>query len=1105
MLLALALTAFAVDPIALDAGKGGGEVFEGFSLLTKTTCHAPGCRWTTPATSSQAGNLPEALTGDSVTGGQLHLDLPPGEYVGRAYIGAPSGVAQVVHLDPRTISVNGQEVYRHVPPQGLDYLASAQFTGNVFPHFQDQPTVYDRQHAPRQDWIPLRFSVVDDGAELSVEGAPLQALLIAPAADLVELEVLAEAARAAQRLYFMERIEPEALLQPAPSAGEGPLEVTATHWREIPDAEDATTDLTLSLDTFAGVRTGQVLWFFGGDDDLSVRLEGFDDSNGLEVELGQVHWLDDRATVRAPHAPLPAFVRPISDSLRGGQGVPIGLSVTAVTRDDARRGRREQGTLVVQRGSETLRVPLAINVQKIELDPLPFPIGFFADLRKTPSQVLGQESSENLAIFRADVHRMRERGFDTIGVRRVGGWDPIYNSLNPGMNAGALPALAEIWRDAGGGEFFWLDPHFLAARQGVFRGERMSPSALEMLGSITAETGAILFTYDEQGQRDPDVRPLIQSFHQDLRNANPSVQLAGALPHPLDLTIGASFDYLVFNGHRQWSNQSVFSSLRAAGQEPWGYNHPDGRAAPVTAWAKGVSGLLQWHWNDTLEQPFSPATGRLAYGATYLAPGGDDVWMGTLVEAFTEGMIDARVMATLERVADEATARGDDASRAHALLDAFRLVANANPGTGPYTGWVIPEDRFDDLRTAATREIERLQRRKRLRTSFQPERGELVATVVPLHRKARPDTVPHQPPQIEATHGPAPTIDGALDDDVWATAHYVATPFLSARAETLATGQLAAALTEAGVALSMTTLERESHASILLDPDGLAQRFFRVDIPAEDGPVTVATCSFQGVIVPIPQRVKPYAAPCRETGLPVGQRRGDAAELLIPWAAMPYASSELGLSWSIEASREHQASSRPDGSTRLAVGVQQSQLDAPRLTVRGRVDVASGVWHVFAALPDDYEAEELVWNQWHLGQRVASGTVALEDGARRAEWTLPLTDYASSVIDVRVDNPSPIDAAGVATLPEGVLNLFVSTLVRDGVVHLGSEVYHPLRGVTVTSFFGDTVLGQTEIDIAPGVTDIRLEGALGDRVRLTLPTSDGEPVEMDFPLVPFEP
>src|SRR5690606_27674288 len=160
---------------------------------------------------------------------------------------------------------------------------------------------------------------------------------------------------------------------------------------------------------------------------------------------------------------------------------------------------------------------------------------------------------------------------------------------------------------------------------------------------------------------------------------------------------------------------------------------------------------------------------------------------------------------------------------------------------------------------------------------------------------------------------------------------------------------------------------------------------------------TATLCSWDGVVLPLPARVSSSAAPCRDTGLVVGQRSATSAELLLPWSALPLASSQLELSWSITGADQRSASSRPDGSHYLAAGVHASHLEAPKLAVRARADIPGRRWYVHASLPDAYAARELEWTQWHLGQRINTGTVALADGATSAEWSLPLTPHDSAV------------------------------------------------------------------------------------------------------------
>ena len=103
------------------------------------------------------------------------------------------------------------------------------------------------------------------------------------------------------------------------------------------------------------------------------------------------------------------------------------------------------------------------------------------------------------------------------------------------------------------------------------------------------------------------------------------------------------------------------------------------------------------------------------------------------------------------------------------------------------------------------------------------------------------------------------------------------------------------------------------------------------------------------------------------------------------------------------------------------------------------------------------------------------------------------------------DATSPIDAAGAFRLRPPTSHLALSTPVVDDHVVLSSQQRESFDDVLVEMLADDRVLAQTEVDLPGGASELRLSGASGDTLRVTLPNPDGEPVVLTFPLVPLEP
>ncbi len=1106
MLLWLALTAHAA-PLALDAGPVGTPVFEGFVALHPKATATPGVSWTTPARRGLVYGTPDPLLNDWVQGGVLHVQQPPGEYVGYAYIGAPNGALWYDPVYPigvtHGIRVDGQNVATFDVPTGAEYLTSKWNVANPFPQFGEGLTEWDRQHRVQQQWVPFEFTMDEDGVDIEVFRTGLQALVIASKAEAIQAEVLIESADAARRIHYLEQTWPQASVWQAPDMGEGPMSVQFTHWREHPTAEEGVTDPVFELDAYRGNRTGQIVWLFGSDAPVRFHIDGLD---GIEVETGEVHWLDHRGDVEVKRRPRPAFVRPTQDTLNGEQGAPVGLGLTIIVPEDA-KPKTYNGTLHVERGDETLDIPLVVNVSRLAVAGNPFPMGYFTDLRPVIGQVYGQESQEVLDVFAEDVRLMRERGMDAMALRLAGTWYPFVGATTEEYQPGAMPAAAALWREAGGEEMIWVDPFFAVTNMGGFKApQTLDLQSIDMMAKAGVDNNIALYFYDEGGSRGRQNARYARRISAAFRHSQPTVRLAGATENPVDWPYAGDFD-IAMHTLRPHADAGRTDYFRTQGAEGWVYNMMPGRHAPFGGWAMRADGYLSWHWNDSVGDAFSDVASRQDYLRAFLAPSGDTVWPGTLVNAYGEGVVDVRVLHSLELAANAAEAKGQDTSRARAILASAAAPILGIDNTGPIDDGRMTEDALALIRQAAATEALRLQRGRKLKRIRTFAAGDIAVETLAFENISWPPPDYVLPDDLTILRGLRPTVDGVLDEEQWQQSANGPTLMAGATANGIEHAEMTVIPTFYGLAIAIRDLGEDAEGTILIDGGGAAQKWLNINLPKVDGDVFTETCSWFGESMSEERLMPTVFAPCVPSGIPVGVRTGDVVELFVHWQALGDVTADLGLNWLLRGPKNHQGTSVVGGRMRLAPGQQTQNFAtaASRGRTRAKADPIEQVWHVTNTISPRPEDETWVWEVWHMGGLVYTGTVNIPAGERVIEVDVPLEERRDAIFTMRSSSGAPFVPVSQGTLPRPAFEFRAGTPVSNGPQEVTYDVSMDYDDVIIETLAADRVLATHIQTLTAGKHSLRITGATGDAVRLTFPTGDSPPVVVTVPFVTLEP
>jgi hypothetical protein len=270
----------------------------------------------------------------------------------------------------------------------------------------------------------------------------------------------------------------------------------------------------------------------------------------------------------------------------------------------------------------------------------------------------------------------------------------------------------------------------------------------------------------------------------------------------------------------------------------------------------------------------------------------------------------------------------------------------------------------------------------------------------------------------------AVVVDGRFDEPAWAVAATTLRPLDVG--PTPPPSALRVVLTPDGVAFALTGLPADQVASVVVDPNGLSQTWWRVVLDA--GGAAVWRCTLGDQDVPAAWGVPEKATPCaRAAPVPVAGAGADR-ELLIPWSRLGPASSRLKVHWVQTGPARTGGTLAVTGSS-LPLPSAGRLLDVPQPTGRIVVetDVEHGVWRLNVPGPRRGEPELWVWSRWRAGRQVDGG-----------ELSVPVGGVTVDLPDVPMDGV----AVEVRRAGGGLAEAWTTGVRRrQNVMSLGSPVY----------------------------------------------------------------
>lgn len=703
-MIPLLLTAFAAEPVLLDAGPLADHVMEGFARLDLEGCADLRARWELPPDKAIPGAFPDPLAGDALTGGRLHLDLEPGRWHVWVMLGQEAATLAEA-TQPFGLRSGDQAIVEVTPPTlWADWLASPFGSANPRPVFRPDETAWDRQLRPAHPWREAEIEVGGDGLDLQAFGRPLQALVLAPEAQVDTTRVTLALTDDLRKDWFHRYFYPQLREPTAPPAADT---LTLAAWDEPAGAPTRSWSPTLARDE----RHGAVLWL-PGDGPAEVEVTGLP---GLTLELYEVSWLD-----AAQHAARPTRVRPAvliprgarAAALTGGQGLPTGLALVLRSTDAAGAPSApglHKGRVTLTQGGERWRLDLKVRVLDLTLPPPPTPSGFIWLVSPAAQRMLQPDALHSA--LDDDLARMQALGATAITLK--GALDPDQLRKQAPERAAALAEhLLQRWADHGGTTAQWADPKMII-RQSAF----VHPAEDPLPNSLTPNLRALLAIpgrspirvvipvwEEEGGWKNAGALPIARALMPQLKALAPNVQFAANAGHPLDHAVAGLIDVVTL-GNLPTLRRSIVEQVRTSGSTPWAYNLAPAETGPLAAWANGVEAFVQWHWSPAMVDPLHDVHQRPVWWYAARGPDGQ-VWHTALAERFAAGITLTRWLALVEQQLREAP----DAE-AQALIDALRASLDGPMNNSTWDGEMLAPAAIAALRPALVETATRLARR----------------------------------------------------------------------------------------------------------------------------------------------------------------------------------------------------------------------------------------------------------------------------------------------------------------------------------------------------------------------------------------------------------
>jgi hypothetical protein len=364
--------------------------------------------------------------------------------------------------------------------------------------------------------------------------------------------------------------------------------------------------------------------------------------------------------------------------------------------------------------------------------------------------------------------------------------------------------------------------------------------------------------------------------------------------------------------------------------------------------------------------------------------------------------------------------------------------------------------------------------------------GELVVEL-------RPDPPPRAAERVPPPHRPLVPFargevlaDGVLDEEVWAAAPSAPalSPWMLGLAPPMST--LRVAVGERGLGFAWTALPPQQTVELLVDPDGLQQRWWRVELREE---VRLSVCD-EAALPPtaLPAALSSHAVPCVAVADEVGRRTGAVAEVLLPWSLLGESSSELRLLWR-QGQGRHGGTWSPNGrgEARPEHGL---RLDLPRVDGRLRLEerfVGALSREVVLERREGEAPSPWRWRRVWQGREVASGVLRV--GYRAARLTLEGEVFPDEGLELGPVGEGPLRPVVVGRLRPGELRVWsVDPLpVEAAVLRWSSPIALARLELRVVS--GQEVLGVAELELPAGTGEltVRWPDELPDAVRVQVP------------------
>jgi hypothetical protein len=140
-----------------------------------------------------------------------------------------------------------------------------------------------------------------------------------------------------------------------------------------------------------------------------------------------------------------------------------------------------------------------------------------------------------------------------------------------------------------------------------------------------------------------------------------------------------------------------------------------------------------------------------------------------------------------------------------------------------------------------------------------------------------------------------------------------------------------------------------------------------------------------------------------------------------------------------------------------------------------------------------------------MGGLVYHGTVAVPAGEPVIQVDVPLEHRRDAIFTMRSPTGFPFVPVSQGKLPRPAFEFRAGTPVSNGPQEVTYDLSMAYDDVLIQTLAGDRVLGSHTQTLTSGKHSLRITGATGDAVRLTIPSGDSPPTVVTVPFVTLEP